>query len=380
MHKVAFVTPGAYPVPSPNGGSVERVVEKLVPLLQPAIEARIFGRGGARLRPLGRLNGVVCERLPMASRGAYMNRVVRRLRAWRPDLIEVENRPKTILRLRREFPRANLWLHLHSNTFLLRPYLNDKRTLLASVRAADRIIVNSRFLREFVVRQAPEAAGKIGIVHPGVEPERFLLPHREVGRAQRGWCDRRIVLYMGRLIPLKGVHHLLKALPELVRRVPNVLVVIVGSPFYGSGRMTEYSRKLRRMAKPYAAHVHFQSYVPYDEVPEWYALADVAVVPSVRREAFGLVNVEAMAAGLPVVATRIGGMPEIVQDGNTGFLIDAANAPAELADRLSLLLANEALRAEMGRRGQARVCEQFMWQHSAAGWLREWNGFWGGGR
>jgi Glycosyltransferase len=375
LYKVAFVTPGAYPVPSPRGGSVERVVEKIVPLLQPAIEARIYGRKGLGLHSRGKLNGVMCERFTMKSRAEYWNKVIAGLRSYRPELIQVENRPKMVLRMRREFPRANIWLNLHSNTFLIKPYLRDNQTLLASVRAADRIIVNSCFLKDFVVRKAPQAAGKIGVVYPGVDPSRFFWPNGAAERELRGWRDRRVVLYVGRLIPLKGVHHLLAALPELIKRVPNVLVVIVGSPFYGSARTTEYSRKLRRMAKPYSPHVHFHHYVPYGEVPLWYSMADVSVVPSTRREAFGLVNVEAMAAGLPVVATRIGGIPEIVQDGTTGFLIDAKNAPAELADRLALLLNHEEIRLELGRRGQERVRQQFTWEHSAASWLQEWHAF-----
>ncbi|RUS44653.1 glycosyltransferase family 4 protein [Cohnella sp. AR92] len=375
MHKVVFVTPGAYPVPSPSGGSVERVVEKIVPLLQPSIEARIYGRKGLGLSSRGLLHGVVCERFPVRSPAGYWSRVTERIRDYRPDLIQVENRPRMVLRMRKEFPRARIWMNLHSNTFLIKPYMKDSRTLTASVKAADRIIVNSRFLRDFVIRKAPQAADKIGIVNPGVDPGRFCLPYGDLEREARGWCDRRIVLYMGRLIPLKGVHHLLAALPELIRRVPNVLVVIVGSPFYGSSRTTAYSRELRRMAKRYSSYVHFHPYVPYDEVPLWYSLADVTVVPSVRREAFGLVNVEAMAAGLPVVATRIGGMPEIIQDGITGFLIPVERAPIELADRLSLLLNQEELRQEMGRRGQERVREQFTWEHSAASWLKEWSEF-----
>lgn len=370
MVKAAFVTPGAYPVPSPSGGSVERVVEKFVPLLAPHVDARIYGRIGRRLPARGELAGVPCERFPAADKSRYVRRVTRRLAATRPDLIEVENRPRLVRTFRRAFPRAQIWLHLHSNTFISRPYLTPPE-LSECLAAADRIIVNSEYLKSYVTTRVPRAASKIGVVYPGVDAERFACWDPEAERAARGWQHRRIVLYAGRLIPLKGVHLLLEALPGLIRRVPDALLVIVGGAFYGSGATTAYVRKLHRMAKPLRRHVHFQPYVPHPEIARWYAMAHAAAVPSVRREAFGLVNVEAMAAGLPVVASRVGGMTEIVEDGVTGFLIDPLNAREELTDRLSLLLGYEELRAEMGRRGRERVLSHFTWQETANRWLNE---------
>jgi spore coat protein SA len=366
--KAAFVTPGAYPVPSPSGGSVERVVEKFVPLLAPRVDAAIYGRIGKKLPARGYLSGVACERFPAGNKQEYWRRVLKRLAVQRPDLIEVENRPRLVGTFRKHFPKAQIWLHLHSNTFISKPYLAP-RALPACLAAADRIIVNSEYLRSFVAARAPQAAGKLRVVHPGVEVERFAGICGEAERAARGWQNRRIVLYVGRLIPLKGVHHLLAALPELIRQFPDVLLVIVGGAFYGSARTTGYVRKLHRMAAPMRRHVHFQPYVPHTDIPRWFAMAHVAAVPSVRREAFGLVNVEAMAAGLPVVASRIGGMTEIVEDGSTGWLIDPQHAPTELAGRISLLLGNEELRQAMGMRGWERAERHFTWQRTAERWL-----------
>lgn len=370
MVKAAFVTPGAYPVPSPNGGSVERVVEKFVPLLAPYVDASIYGRTAPRLPSRGYLSGVACERFPARNKADYWRRVEKRLAVQRPHLIEIENRPRLVGTFRRRFPGAQIWLHLHSNTFINKPYLSPKR-LPACLAAADRIIVNSQYLKNYVSERAPQAAHKIGVVYPGVDAERFAGYSPEAERAARGWQNRRIVLFVGRLIPLKGVHLLLEAMPELIRQVPDVLLVVVGGAFYGSGKPTAYVRKLRRMAKPLGRHVFFQPYVSHQEIPRWFALAHVAAVPSVRREAFGLVNAEAMAAGLPVVANRVGGIAEIVQDGVTGFLTDPAYARAELVHRLALLLSNDELRLEMGRRGRERALAHFTWHKTAERWLNE---------
>lgn len=369
--RAAFVTPGAYPVPAPRGGSVERVVENFVPLLADRLDVRIYGRSARGLPRRGMLGGARCIRVSATRKRTYLSGVVAGLKAYRPQLIEVENRPRLVPKLRRQFPNARIWLYLHSNTFISSGAIPPKE-LRACLGAADRILVNSLFLKQDVEKRAPLTAEKLGVVYPGVDTSRFGVPElRDAMRRERGWQHRRIVLFAGRLIPLKGVHHLLAALPALVRRYPDLLLVIVGSPFYGSSRTSAYSKKLRRMARPWRRYVHFEPYVSHPQMPAWFGMADLAVVPSVRREAFGLVNVEAMASGLPVIASRVGGMTEIIEDGVTGYLVDPSRLTAELEQRISLLLEDEALRKRMGALGRERVLNRFTWSHMAERWLAE---------
>jgi spore coat protein SA len=114
--------------------------------------------------------------------------------------------------------------------------------------------------------------------------------------------------------------------------------------------------------------------VPDGELPALYRSAAVLVLPSVERtcygrrveisELLGLSVLEAMASGLPVIATRVGGVPEIVADGETGFLVEPGNVD-ELHNRLALLLGDPALAAQMGHRARGVVVERFTWQHCA---------------
>lgn len=106
---------------------------------------------------------------------------------------------------------------------------------------------------------------------------------------------------------MKGVHHILKAMPRITDKVPDALLVVVGAAFYGSNRTTPYVRKLHRLGKTMGETVRFVPYVPHDRIQDWFGIADVVLVPSDNREAFGLVNVEAMSCGVPVIATRAGG-------------------------------------------------------------------------
>jgi len=375
LTRVAFVTPGSFVIPSPGASSVERVVEYLVPRLdRQRFEPRIYGRTGRGLTRTGSHGGVRIERFPAADKRAYVRAVGKAMRKFRPHLIQVENRPLYVLRLRRLFPRATIWLSLQSKTFIGRRYIR-KADLRRSLAAADRVLVNSDWLRRTVAKRVPEAAGKLRVVHLGVDLERFRpiwderrAERRRRLREARGWTERTVVLYIGRLIPRKGVHHLLAILPELAAKHPDVLLVVVGSPFYGSHRETPYSRRLKRMARAMKRHVTFVPYVPYPKVPDWFLAADIAVVPSKPGEAFGLVNVEAMASGLPVVASRVGGIVEVVEDGVTGYLVDPANLETELFARIGELVRDPELRRRMGEAGRRRVEEQFTWDRTAENW------------
>ncbi|BBI35030.1 glycosyltransferase family 4 protein [Cohnella abietis] len=377
MLKAAFITPGAYPIPSSMGGSVERVVEKVVPGLHTHVNARIYGRRGKRQATVGDLNGITVERFAGTDKSQYFKKVCARLTKFKPDIIQVENRPSWVPRLKRSFPNSRICLNLHSTTFINAPYLS-KLQRSKCLHAADQIQVNSEFLRTYIKQRVPQSVLKVKVNHLGVDIARFPgrstlegMAVREEMRAAHGWGNRPIVLYVGRLVPQKGIHHLLATLPALIAKSPDLLVVIVGSAYYGSHRQTGYVRRLHKKAKHFKKHVHFQPYVSHHEIPRWFVMADIAVVPSIGQEAFGLVNLEAMAAELPVVATKAGGMKEIVVPGSTGYLVtpELPGVVPELAAHIGYLLTNEALRKEMGRRGRERVYNYFLWQHTAERWL-----------
>ncbi|MBJ6363827.1 glycosyltransferase family 4 protein [Paenibacillus sp. GCM10012307] len=373
--KIGFVTPGSYPLPSVGSSSVERVVEHVAGQLATRMITRIYGRSSPRLARRSDLRGALCVRFPAANKGRYVSLVSRSLRSFAPDVIVVENRPSYVLRIRKQNPNARIWLSLHSSTFIRPPYMTLKCFKLC-VRHAEKIIVNSSFLRDVVAAKVPEAARKLHVIHLGVETDRFPSQYSQEGlmrrnmlRSKREWQGRSVVLFMGRLIPLKGVHHLLHIMPELVKRHPRILLVIVGSAFYGSHRSTAYTRRLHRLGRKWKDHVRFVPYVPYPQVPDWFLASDIAVVPSGKREAFGLVNVEAMSCGLPVVATRSGGIKEIIEDGGTGFLVDPAHVQADLKQRLLTLLEDEVLRISMGMRSRERVEQMFTWRYTGERWL-----------
>ncbi|MBN3525566.1 glycosyltransferase family 4 protein [Paenibacillus apiarius] len=377
LPKVAVITPGTFPIPSGSSSSVERVVEYVASLASDRMEARIYSKQWFGQERYGTVRGVPCERVSAGSSRMYLQGVMQQLRAFAPDIIQVENRPRFVLPLIRSFPDSRVWLSLHSTTFI-NPKHIARRMLRLALRSADRIFVNSRYLFNQVATACPECASRIIINPLGVDGERFISRWTgdgerrvQAGKQMQGWEHRDIIMYVGRIIPLKGVHCLLRAVPQVIEKHPQALFVIVGSAFYGSLRKTAYVRRLERIGRKYPHHVRFVPYVPHEEVPKWYALADMAVVPSVAREAFGLVNLEAMASGVPVVATRVGGIQEVVKDGVTGLLVPPFRLKEHLTGALLRMLGDSDMRRRMGEAAVRHVQTQFTWKQTAERWADE---------
>lgn len=205
--------------------------------------------------------------------------------------------------------------------------------------------------REWKVQESKIAVLRYSIPDPAAAmrdvPQRF---------AARIFCP-------GRLHPSKGQDVLIQALPRVVEAVPEVDVVFAGG---GSERERLESLALELGVQH---HVRFAGALPRTEVFRLMAEAAVVVVPS-RDEAFGLVNIEAMAMGTPVVASRVGGIPEIVREGVDGLLFESEDA-AGLAACLVRLLRDENLRMEMGRNARERFLEEFE-SGRAVKWQADW--------
>ncbi len=161
-----------------------------------------------------------------------------------------------------------------------------------------------------------------------------------------------MILYVGRLVPHKGVEFLLEAVPKL--RPSAHLVVVGGGPWR---EVLEASARRQGIAD----RVTFAGGVPWEELPQYYRAADIGVLPSISRlEAFGLVGLEAMASERPVVLSDIPGVREVIQDGRSG-LLSRPTDPDDLAEKLNTLLDDPAMREEMGKRGRRRVLDNFTW-------------------
>jgi phosphatidyl-myo-inositol alpha-mannosyltransferase len=216
------------------------------------------------------------------------------------------------------------------------------------VEKLDARIAVSSTARDFAARYFP---GDYQIIPNGVDVEQFhpgVAPFAE-------WRDpdRVNLLFVGRLDPRKGVHLLIAAMPEVIARTGGrARLLIVGDSYLRAKFVASVPAAIRDQ-------VHFLGHVPSRDLPRWYATGDIFVSPALGNESFGIVLVEAMAAGRTVVASDIPGYRSVVIPDVNGSMFPPGNVPA-LTDTLVRLVENEDLRRSLATRGRARSLE-FAW-------------------
>ncbi len=212
-----------------------------------------------------------------------------------------------------------------------------------SIKQADLLRAISKFTKEQLQEWAP---GKTIVQFPAwTDIETFvqsgIQSKRDIPQA---------ILYAGVLTPLKGIHHLINAFGPIAQEFPRAQLVIVGK-----NENKSYSTNLREQIKELGLNnrVHFIGPQPQSELAILMAKASVLVLPSMS-EGLGRVIIEAMATGTPVIGSRVGGIPELVQDGVRGFLVPPGDENA-LAEKLRWILSNPEKSGAMGKAGRAFV-------------------------
>jgi len=229
------------------------------------------------------------------------------------------------------------------------------------IQCSDGICVSCAEEEEQFRRLYGDPAGRIEIISPGVERAFFAPGAREAARHAIGFdVDRPLVLFVGRIQPLKGPDVAIRALAALER--DDVQLVLVGG---SSGRNGDVqAAEAHALVDELGLHdqVHFIEPQPHHILSSWYRAADVVLVPS-RSESFGLVALEAAACGIPVVASAVGGLLSLVDDGETGFLI-AGRRPTDFATAIAAILDDAELAASMGAAAEARA-RLYTWRAAA---------------
>lgn len=241
-----------------------------------------------------------------------------------------------------------------------------------TVATADHLVASTPVDRTHLERYYNADGQRVTVVPCGVDLRLFQPGSQEAARHALGWDQAEaIVLFVGRIQRLKGIDLLLQTAAFLLQRhrageIPRFRLVIVGGRADPAGDDPEAReiRRLQALAQDLGVSgvVTWVGAVEHEALPAYYQSADVTVMPS-TYESFGLVAVESMASGTPVVASRVGGLQVTVQDGRTGFLIPWRD-PRLYADRIALLLNDASLRLEMGAAGRARAAT-LGWERTA---------------
>ena len=234
---------------------------------------------------------------------------------------------------------------------------------LAALRLANRVLASSRYTAELAQRAGADPQ-RTTVVWPGCDTTFFrpVIAKDDLRLRLLGTPSAdRVILTVGNLVSRKGQDMVIRALPALLRQVPEVVYLIAGSgPYQG---------ELEKLASDLGVRdrVVFAGRVADEDLPDLYALCDVFVMVSRERieendvEGFGIVLLEANACGKPVIGGRSGGVPDALADNVTGLLVDPSSAE-EISEALARVLTDHELAARFGEQGRLRVLNEFQWE------------------
>jgi len=232
----------------------------------------------------------------------------------------------------------------------LRYFFNS--TEKKSFLRANKIIAVSKDLAQIIKEFYKVPSKKLIVIHNGVDHHKFRPRDASHIRLKlRIDPDEKIILLLGRILKEKGFHLVLRILPKLVTTY-KVKVVIVGD-----GPYLDVLKKLAKDLK-ISAHVVFLGKVPHELIPLYYNLADIVVLPSQRVEGLPLVLLEAMASEKPVVASKIGGITEVIHHMKDGILVDPRSLK-DLENGIRLLLEDEALARYISKNARRKILEGY---------------------
>jgi glycosyltransferase involved in cell wall biosynthesis len=265
-------------------------------------------------------------------------------------------------------------LHMHSDWLVQL----DREVIDRRLRQTDAIVGCSEYVTSNIRTAFPQYADRCATIFNGVDVEKITAD----GERPEDRGRRSRVVFVGRVSPEKGLHVLIDAFERVLDKRPEARLEIIGGEFvapfeYIVGRSkdpmvrslsrfygTSYLDSLRdQLNGKLRARVTFLGHIPRAKMIEHVKQADLFVQPSIASEMFGMAVAEAMAAGVPVVATRICGLPELVADGRTGLLV-APGDPDALANAIIRLLNDDSLSKQMGRAGRATVERLFSWDRT----------------
>ena len=223
-------------------------------------------------------------------------------------------------------------------------------------RNSTMITVNSRYMNQQLLTVSPEAGQKVQVIPMGIDPERSGAA--SITDMKQRHNAGHLILCVGRLIDWKGTKFLIAAMPAVLEKFPDTKLIIIGTGPERDG----LTRNVRELG--ISDQVEFSGAISAADLPSYYRSADVFVLPSINRagktEGLGVVLLEAMASGCPVIGSNIGGIPDIITDGKNGFLVPEQD-PTALAEKIIRIMSDAEMREKFRKNGYARIQESFTW-------------------
>ena len=225
-----------------------------------------------------------------------------------------------------------------------------------TISKANKIIAVSNAAKKFISYFTNKK--EVIVIPNGVSIEKFKPRARSYAREKAGVNGNPVILYVGRLVPKKGLDTLITSMKKIVEKYPHAKLYIAGK-----GNLLPFLKTMTSILG-IEKNVEFLGFVEENVLLYLYNSADVFVLPSITGESFGIVLLEAMASGLPCIATNVGGIAEVLEDGKYGLLVEPGNSK-ELAKAIITVLENKDLRSKLAKEGRKVAEEKYAWEKVA---------------
>jgi len=345
---------------SPDTGGVARHVDDLANLLiEKGHEVGVITRKrkGRDKRKYTLLEVSRLNYLRLLSNVCGKGRVYEKIREFQPEIVHAHHAftpiPLFTLRAAKTFSLpailTNHSAYFYDYEYLLKTIGYISFPFRTFIEKADIIVSVSKISKNFIKHFTTK---EVIVIPNGVDTRRFYP--RNNGLRDQIDSDL-VVLYVSRIVRRKGPHLLVEAIRYVKKRIPSVKLLVVGE-----GSFEEYL-KMRVKDLDLEDNVEFLGKVPDEELPKVYSSADIFVLPSVYGESFGIVVLEAMSSGLPVIVSNVGGLREIVKNNVDGIILDKNN-PIEIYKKIMLLYHNRELRGMLAYNARKKVLRMYDWR------------------
>ena len=251
--------------------------------------------------------------------------------------------------------RARIPVIFYGGIHTADPFGFDRPMIYRTIQRANAYIAYTPFERDYLVERGVPAA-KIHVTGVGVDPEPLARADGRDLRRRFGWGDAPVIAFVGQQVPHKGIDMLIEAMPCIWQERPEACLLIAGAATTYSSFIRQWINQLSPDLRP---RVAVMDNFAEGEKPAIFAACDLLVFPS-GHESFGIVLLEAWAAGKPVIGSRIGAIPSVVDEGQDGLLIRHRNV-GDLTAAIQTLLSHPGLRRQMGESGRQKVQQRYTW-------------------